>query len=70
VLLVDASQTEHELRADIMRKLGMDVDCAAETAEVRSWWRAALYDLALIRHQILKDDRRNRPRLRLAQMIY
>jgi len=61
VLLVDASQTEHELRADVMRKLGMDVDCAADTAEVRSWWRAALCDLALInaqRWRILETSRR------------
>jgi len=24
-------------RADVMRKLGMDVDCAADIAEARSW---------------------------------
>lgn len=48
VLLVDTSQTKRELRAEVMRKLGMDVDCAADIAEARSWWRAALYDLVLI----------------------
>ena len=26
----------------------MEVDCAADIAEARSWWRAALYDLVLI----------------------
>ena len=26
----------------------MDVDCAADIAEARSWWRAALYDLVLV----------------------
>ena len=48
VLLVDTSQAKRELRAEVMRKLGMDVDCAADIAEARSWWRAALYDLVLI----------------------
>jgi len=48
VLLVDASQTKRELRAEVMRKLGVDVDCAADIAEARIWWRAALYDLVLI----------------------
>jgi CheY-like chemotaxis protein len=48
VLLVDTSQPKRELRAEVMRKLGMDVDCVADIAEARSWWRAALYDLVLI----------------------
>jgi len=48
VLLVDTSQAKRELRAEVMRKLGIDVDCAADIAEARSWWRAALYDLVLI----------------------
>jgi CheY-like chemotaxis protein len=48
VLLVDTSQAKRELRAEVMRKSGIDVDCAADIAEARSWWRAALYDLVLI----------------------
>ena len=48
VLLIDTSQAKRELRAEVMRKLGMDVDCAADIAEARIWWRAALYDLVLI----------------------
>jgi hypothetical protein len=48
VLLVDTSQAKRELRAEVMRKLGMDVDCAADIVEARSRWRAALYDLVLI----------------------
>jgi CheY-like chemotaxis protein len=48
VLLVDASSAKRDLRADAMRKLGMNVDCAADIAEARSWWRADLYDLVLI----------------------
>ena len=31
-----------------MRKLGMDVDCAAGIGEARSWWKANLYDLVLM----------------------
>jgi len=48
VLLVDASRAKRELRAEVMRKLGMDVDCAADIPEARCWWRAQLYDLVLL----------------------
>jgi len=48
VLLVDTSHAKRDLRAEAMRKLGVEVDCAADIAEARSWWRAALYDLVLI----------------------
>jgi CheY-like chemotaxis protein len=48
VLLVDTSTAKRELRAEVMRKMGMDVDCAADISEARSWWRADLYDLVLI----------------------
>jgi CheY-like chemotaxis protein len=48
VLLVDTSATKRDLRADSMRKLGMEVDCAADISEARSWWRANLYSLVLI----------------------
>ncbi|OLC99575.1 MAG: hypothetical protein AUH86_02205 [Acidobacteria bacterium 13_1_40CM_4_58_4] len=51
VLLVDASSTKRDLRAETMRKLGMEVDCAADISEARSWWRADLYDLVLINMQ-------------------
>jgi CheY-like chemotaxis protein len=48
VLLVDTSATKRDLRAESMRKLGMEVDCAADISEARSWWRADLYSLVLI----------------------
>ncbi len=48
VLLVDTSRRTRDLRAEIMRKLGMEVDCAADISEARSWWRADLYSLVLI----------------------
>ena len=48
VLLVNTSHAKRDLRAEAMRKLGVEVDCAADIAEARSWWRAALYDLVLV----------------------
>jgi CheY-like chemotaxis protein len=48
VLLLDTSQTKRDLRAEVMRKLGIDVDCAADVLEARSWWRADLYNLVLM----------------------
>jgi hypothetical protein len=48
VLLLDTSQTKRDLRADVMRQLGIEVDCAADVLEARCWWRADLYNLVLI----------------------
>jgi hypothetical protein len=48
ILLLDTSQTKRDLRADVMRKLGIEVDCAADVIEARCWWRADLYNLVLI----------------------
>ncbi|HSS97430.1 MAG TPA: response regulator [Terriglobales bacterium] len=48
VLLVDTSSATRVLRADAMRKLGMDVDSACDISEARSWWRADLYNLVLV----------------------
>jgi len=47
VLLVDASPKRRDLRAETMRKLGMDVDIAVDISEARAWWRADLYNLVL-----------------------
>ena len=77
VLLVDTSDAKRELRAEVMRKLGMDVDCAADIAEARSWWRAALYDLVLInmeqgqgyRDKFCDDIRSATPPQRLAFLV-
>jgi CheY-like chemotaxis protein len=77
VLLVDASHPKRDLRAGIMRKLGMDVDCAADIAEARSWWRAALYDLVLVnlekgrghRDRFCEDIRGATPPQRLAFLV-
>lgn len=48
VLLVGTSCRKQDLRAETMRRLGVEVDCAADVGEARSWWRADLYDLVLI----------------------
>jgi hypothetical protein len=48
VLLVDTCTEKRELRADAMHKLGVDVDCASDIDEARSWWRPDLYDLILM----------------------
>lgn len=77
VLLVDTSQAKRELRAEVMRKFCMDVDCAADVDEARSWWRADFYDLVLIdmekaqgyRDKFCDDIRRAIPRQRLAFLV-
>jgi hypothetical protein len=48
VLLVDSSRVKRDLRSETMRKLGVEVDCAADISEARCWWRPGLYDLVLI----------------------
>jgi hypothetical protein len=77
VLLVDASPAKRDLRAEIMRKLGMEVDCASDIPEARCWWRADLYDLVLInlgngaghRDRFCDDLRRATPRQQIAFLV-
>jgi CheY-like chemotaxis protein len=77
VLLIDTSQAKRDLRAEVLRRLGMDVDCAADIAEARSWWRPALYDLVLInvekgrgeRDRFWDDLRSATPPQRLAFLV-
>ena len=77
VLLVDTCAAKRDLRAEVMRKLGMDVDCAADISEARSWWRADLYDLVLInvdkgvghRDKFCEDIRSATPRQQLAFLV-
>jgi hypothetical protein len=57
VLLLDTSQISRDLRADVMRKLGIEVDCAADVLEARCWWRADLYNLVLINAASETDNR-------------
>ncbi len=77
VLLIDTSHAKRDLRADVMRKLGIDVDSAADIAEARTWWRPALYDLVLInmekgraqRDRFCDDLRSATPPQRLAFLV-
>jgi CheY-like chemotaxis protein len=77
VLLIDTSHAKRDLRAEVMRKLGIDVDSAADITEAISWWRPALYDLVLMNvetgkghHDKFCDHVRNAsPRQRLAFFV-
>ena len=77
VLLIDTSHMKRDLRAEVLRKLGMDVDCAADIAEARVWWRPALYDLVLIniekgrgqRDKLCDDLRSATPPQRVAFLV-
>jgi CheY-like chemotaxis protein len=77
VLLVDTSSAKRDLRAEALRKLGMDVDCAADISEARSWWRVDLYHLVLIhvennasqRDGFCQDIRRTSPRQQVAFLV-
>jgi hypothetical protein len=77
VLLLDTSQSKRDLRADVMRKLGIEVDCAADVLEARCWWRADLYNLVLIngigeveeRDKFCVDIRRATPPQRIAFFV-
>ncbi len=48
VLLIDTSRAKRDLRSETMRKMGVEVDCAADISEARCWWRADLYDLMFL----------------------
>jgi len=48
VLLVDSSRAQRDLRSETMRRLGVEVDCAADISEARCWWRPQMYDLVLL----------------------
>jgi len=77
VLLIDTSHARRDLRAEVLRKVGMDVDSAADIAEARAWWRPALYDLVLInmekgrgqRDRFCDDLRGATPPQRLAFLV-
>ena len=77
VLLIDASHAKRDLRAEVLRKLGVDVDGAADIVEARVWWKPALYDLVLInmekgrgqRDKFCDDVRNATPPQRLAFLV-
>lgn len=59
ILLIDETNASRDLRAETMRKLGIEVDCAVDLVEARSWWRPDLYNLVLIQ---IGDDNGRRDR--------
>lgn len=77
VLLIDSSHAKRDLRAEVLRKLGIDVDSAADMVEARIWWKPALYDLVLInmekgrgqRDKFCDDVRSASPPQRLAFLV-
>jgi len=48
ILLVVSDDVRRDLRARVLRKLGTDVECAADISEARSLWRADSYNLVLL----------------------
>ncbi|MGE5204599.1 MAG: hypothetical protein ACM3PW_03220 [Chlamydiota bacterium] len=55
ILLVATDEVRRDLRARVMRKMGVDVDCAADISEARSLWRADSYNLVLL--DVIQDTR-------------
>lgn len=56
ILLIDSFATKRDLRAKVLRKMGIEVDCAADISEARSLWQADSYNLVLLD---VKRDPRN-----------
>jgi CheY-like chemotaxis protein len=48
ILLLASYATKRDLRAKILRKMGMEVDCAADIAAARLLWQADAYNLLLV----------------------
>ena len=48
ILLVDSYATKRDLRAKVLRKMGVEVDCAADISAARSLWQADAYHLVLL----------------------
>jgi len=77
VLLVDTSARKRDLRAEVLRKLEIDVDCASDIGEARCWWKADFYDLVLInmekgrghRDEFCEHIRGAKPPQRLAFLV-
>jgi hypothetical protein len=55
ILLVATDDVRRDLRARVMRKMGAEVDCAADISEARSLWRADSYNLVLL--DVVQDAR-------------
>ena len=77
VLLVDTSRVKRDIRAETMRRLGAEVDCAADISEARGWWKPDLYDLVLLpggdelvhREKFCDDVRSAAPQQQIAFLV-
>ncbi len=77
VLLVDTCRAQRDMRGETMRRLGMEVDCAADISEARCWWRPELYDLVLFHvetelphmYKFWDDIRAARPAQQIAFLV-
>jgi hypothetical protein len=48
LLLVDSTPSKRDLRARVLRQMGVEVDCAADISEARALWQADSYNLVLL----------------------
>src|SRR2546422_8827637 len=48
ILLIATYATKRDLRARVLRKLGVEVDCAADVSEARELWRGGAHNLGLV----------------------
>ena len=48
VLLIDGVASKCDLRARVLRQMGVEVDCAADITEARALWQADSYNLVLL----------------------
>jgi CheY-like chemotaxis protein len=77
VLLIDTCKAKRDMRAETMRRLGAEVDCAADISEARGWWKPELYDLVLLhvedefthRDKFLDDIRSAAPKQQIAFLV-
>ncbi len=77
LLLVDTGGPKRDLRAEVLRKLGVEVDCADDIHEANTRWRAGVYNLVLIavKNEALQADefcvkvRAAKPRQRVAFLV-
>ncbi len=77
LLLLDSNTTTCDLRTKIMRKVGLDVDCAADTIQAFLLWRPDFYELVLVdfreaplvAQQFCSEIRSASPKQRIAYFV-
>lgn len=77
VLLVDTCRVKRDIRAETMRRMGLEVDCAGDIGEARIWWKPDLYNLVLFhvedeqvrRDKFCDDIRSSAPQQQIAFLV-